>query len=167
MIDLPPGALTGPGAYAALAVEADSDRVAVEQFDVQSAGRVVFGFAEGWHEAEYDPSTGRQWRWASERALLRVRAEGRALTLSLHGETERSSRSEVIVRVGDRIVARENVGSTLMMSIGIPAEIVSGRETIITIETDQFQVPAEQSRRSADRRRLALRVYECRLTPAF
>lgn len=166
MIDLPAGALTGSGDYAPLEVSAESDRVAVEQFDVQSAGTVVFGFGEGWHEAEYTPSTGRQWRWASERASLRVRPEGHALTLSLRGDTERSSRSHVIVRVGDRILAREDVGATLAMSIGIPAEIVSGREATITIETDQFQVPAEQSRRSTDRRHLALRVFECRITPA-
>lgn len=166
MIDLPTGTLTGPGAYAALSVASDSDRVAIEQFDAQSAGHVMFGYGDGWHEPEYNPSTGRQWRWASERASLRVRAEGHALTLSLRGVTEISPRSEVVVRVGDRILVREQVGSTLALSIGIPAEIVSGPEAIITIESDHFRVPADQSWRSSDHRHLAVRVYECRVTPA-
>jgi hypothetical protein len=71
-----------------------------------------------------------------------------------------------VVRAGDRILARENVGAGLALSIGIPADIVSARETILTIESDRTHVPAERSRRSPDRRRLGLRVFECRVTPA-
>ena len=51
-LSLPPGALAGPGAYARLTVAADRPRVVVEQFDAQPVARVVFGFAEGWHEME-------------------------------------------------------------------------------------------------------------------
>jgi hypothetical protein len=167
MLDLPPGALAGAGDYATLLAATTSDRTAIEQFDVQSAGRVVFGFGEGWHEHEYNPATGRQWRWTSERAVLRIRAGGHALGLVLHGETERSGRSRITVRIGDRILAQEDVGARLDLSIGIPAELVSPRETVLTIESDQTHVPAERSwRRSPDRRRLGLRVYDCRIIPA-
>jgi hypothetical protein len=166
MIDLPPGALEGAGDYATVTATASSDRTAIEQFDAQSAGRVVFGFGEGWHEHEYNPSTGDQWRWTSERAALRIRAEGHALTLFLRGVTERSGTSRIIVRAGDRILARETVDASLAVTIGIPADIVSARDTILTIESDQTHVPAERSRRSPDRRRLGLRVFECRVTPA-
>ncbi|HEX3702546.1 MAG TPA: hypothetical protein VHU82_04395 [Vicinamibacterales bacterium] len=166
MIDLPAGTLDGDGPHARLTVAADSDRTAIEQFDAQSTGHVVFGYGEGWHEHEYDPSTGAQWRWTSERAALHIRAEGHALTLVLRGVTERSGISHIVVRVGDRILARESVGATLALSIGIPAAIVSARDTILTIESDQTHVPAERSRRSPDRRRLGLRVFECRVTPA-
>jgi hypothetical protein len=165
MIDLPAGSLAGSGVYAGLAVSSDRDRVAVEQFDTQSAGRVVFGFGDGWHEPEYNPSSGLQWRWTSERASLRVRPEGHALRLFLRGTTERYNPSIVTVRVGDRVLTREEVGMDFGLSIGIPADIVIGREATITIETDQTHVPAERSRRSPDRRRLGLRVYECRITP--
>jgi hypothetical protein len=166
MLDLPGGALEGAGDYATISVTASSDRTAIEQFDVQSAGRVVFGFGEGWHEHEYDPVTGAEWRWTSERATLRIRAERRALTLFLRGVTERPGTSRIVVRVGNRILAQEDVGASLAMSIGIPAAIVSGPDTILAIESNQTHVPAERSRRSPDRRRLGLRVYECRVTPA-
>ena len=166
MLDLPPGALEGAGEYATVSATASNDRTAIEQFDAQSAGHVVFGFGEGWHEHEYNPSTGDEWRWTSERATLRVRAEGHALTLFLRGVTERSGTSHIVVRVGDRILARESVGAALALTIGIPADIVAARETMLTIESDQTHVPAERSRRSPDRRRLGLRVFECRVTPA-
>jgi hypothetical protein len=166
MLDLPPGALEGAGEYATVSAAASSERTAIEQFDAQSAGRVVFGFDAGWHEHEYEPATGREWRWTSERATLRIRAEGHALTLFLRGVTERSGTSHIVVRVGDRILAQETVGAGLALSIGIPADILSAHDTILTIESDQTHVPAERSRRSPDRRRLGLRVFECRVTPA-
>ena len=42
--------------------------IAIEQFDAQPTGQVVFGFGDGWNELEYNPSTGRLWRWTSDRA---------------------------------------------------------------------------------------------------
>jgi hypothetical protein len=166
MLDLPPGALAGPGDYATMTVIAGSDRMAIEQFDVQSRGRVVFGFGEGWHEHEYNPSTGSEWRWTSDRATLRIRADGLPIALTLRGETELfATTSHVVIRAGDRILAREAVRRTVSLSIGIPADMVSRRETLVTIETDHSRVPAERSWRSRDRRRLGLRVYECRVTP--
>jgi hypothetical protein len=166
MLDLPAGALAGPGDYATMTVTAGSDRMAIEQFDVQSRGRVVFGFGEGWHEHEYNPSTGSEWRWTSDRATLRIRADGLPIALTLRGETELfATASHVVIRVGDRILAREAVRRTVSLSIGIPADMVSRHETLVTIETDHSRVPAERSWRSRDRRRLGLRVYECRVTP--
>jgi hypothetical protein len=166
MLDLPPGALAGSGDYATLTVTAGSDRMAIEQFDLQSRGRVVFGFGDGWHEHEYNPLTGVEWRWTSDRAALRIRAEGHPVTLRLRGETELfATTAHVVVRTGDRVLAREAVRSTLSLSIGIPADIVGGPETVVTIETDRTRVPAERRWRSADHRRLGLRVYECRVTP--
>src|SRR4029077_16959740 len=84
-LHLAPGAVAGNG-YATITLSATGAQVAVEQFDAQSVDRVVFGFAEGWHEQEYTPSTGLLWRWTSERASLRVHAAGHALTLVLGGE---------------------------------------------------------------------------------
>jgi hypothetical protein len=167
MLDLPAGTLAGARDYAALAVSTTSDRTAIEQFDAQSADHVVFGFGAGWYEHEYNPSTGRQWRWTSERAALRIRAGGHALRLVLSGETERSGKSRITVRIGNRILAQEEIGAHFDMSLGIPADLLSAPETTLLIESDQTHVPAERSwRGSPDRRRLGLRVYECLLTPA-
>jgi hypothetical protein len=166
MLDLPPGALAGSGEYAAMTLAAGSNRLAIEQFDVQSRGSVMFGFGDGWYEPEYNPSTGSAWRWTSDRATLNVRAGGHPLMLRVRGETELfATTSHVIIRTGDRILAREAIGSTMSLSIGIPSDMVGGAETRITIETDRIHVPAERSWRSRDRRRLGLRVYECRVTP--
>ena len=66
MLELPAGSVTGEGDYAALVITADTDRVALEQFDAQPTGNVLYGFGEGWHEHEYNPSTGELWRWTSD-----------------------------------------------------------------------------------------------------
>jgi hypothetical protein len=166
MLDLPPGALTGPGDYATMTVTAGTDRLGIEQFDLQSRGGVVVGFGDGWYEHEYNPATGSEWRWTSDRATLRIRAEGQPVTLKLRGETELfATTSHVVIRTGDRVLAREAVRSTVSLSIGIPAEMVGRRETVITVETDLTHVPAERRPGSHDHRRLGVRVYECRVTP--
>lgn len=59
---------------------------AIEQFDVQPAGRPILAFGEGWHEQEYDPSTGRLWRWAGERASIRVIGAAGDALLRVTGE---------------------------------------------------------------------------------
>lgn len=161
------GSLTGAGDYAAIAVRSDRDHVAVEQFDSAPAGRVVFGFGDGWHEQEYNPTTGRLWRWTSDRATLRVRAEGHALTLELRGDLEAASSSRVTIRAGDRSVAEQDVGRSFSIRTKIPAELLRADESTITVESTAWYVPAERSGRSRDRRRLGLKIYQCQLTPAF
>jgi len=169
LFDLSPGALDGAGDYATLTVSADSPRIAMEQFDAQPATRVVFGFGEGWQEQEYNPALGLQWRWMSERGVLRVHAAGHPLTLTVRGEPPSvyfSKPSHVVVRAGGRVVAEQSVGKTFAFQVRIPAELITGNETTVTIETDQMYVPAERSRRTRDRRHLGLRVFECDVRPA-
>ena len=166
MHELPPGTLDGTGDYARLLVTADQPALAIEQFDAQPMGRLVFGFGDGWHEHEYNPATGRTWRWVSERSLTRVRGIGRPVRLTLRGETETFSRpSQIVVRIGDRIVAQSMADPTFSILAEIPGDLLPVGETSLAIESDQFFVPAERSRRSQDRRHLALRVYEVQLTP--
>ena len=64
-IDLPGGLPSGPGDYAHLIITARAEPasrptppVAIRQFDIQSSGTLIYGFGEGWHEAEYDNATG-------------------------------------------------------------------------------------------------------------
>jgi hypothetical protein len=168
-LDLPSGAFDGDGEYAPLTITADSPSVAIEQFDAQPANRVVFGFGNGWQEAEYNPSVGLQWRWMSERGVLHVHAAGQPLMLTLTGESPLvyfSKPSHLVVRVGDRVIGEQVLGGAFAIEMRIPADLVAQNESEVVIETDQMYVPAERSRRTGDRRHLGLRVFECSVRAA-
>ena len=116
---------------------------------------------------EYNPATGVVWRWMSERGVIRARTARRPLSLTVRGETEGFSRpTRLTVRVGDRVVAQESVGRFFTLRAVIPADVVADDETAIIVESDQFYVPAERSRRTLDRRHLALKTYDVQLRPA-
>jgi hypothetical protein len=169
MLHVPESALKGSDEYARVELTAESSNIAIEQFDAQPSDRVLFGFADGWHEQEYDPALGLQWRWISERGLLRVHAGGHSLLLSLRAEAPSvyfSNPSRVTVRAGARMVFEQPFSSAVEIVARIPAELVAGDESTITIESSQMYVPAERSRRTRDRRHLALRVFECSVREA-
>jgi hypothetical protein len=166
MVPVPAGTLGGDGDYATLSLRASDEQVAIEQFDAESDGELVYGFSDGWHEQEYDARTGRAWRWTTDRAAVRVRGSGQPLALRVAGEAEAAASARVIVRAGERMVVDQTIGRTFAFSAAIPADVLGRGEGIITIETDQTYVPAERSGRVADRRRLGLKVYEWQLGPA-
>jgi hypothetical protein len=155
----------GAGDYAELTVEADNPNVAIEQFDVEPLGRVVFGFDDGWNEREYNPATGVLWRWSTDKSAIRVHSEGRAIALALRGEIEAASSSHVTVRAGNSVAAEFDVGPTFARTVIIPAGLLQEPEDVVTIESSAWYVPAEKRWRSADRRRLGLKLYECAITP--
>ncbi len=156
----------GSGDYATITITSDSEDLAIEQFDAQPDDRLMFGFGEGWHEQEYNPATGVLWRWSSDRAVIHVRSGGHSAALSIRGELEAASTSRVTVRAGDREVASFDVDRVFAKTTVIPAALLGGPAPTITIESSASYVPAERRRRSADRRRLALKLQECRVTPA-
>jgi hypothetical protein len=162
MLTVPPAAADG---YASVTIAADNKDLAVEQFDAQPSGRTVFGFDQGWYEPEYNPATGALWRWASDRATIRVRPEGHALALTIRGEIEEAASSQVTVRSGDRALARLTVGRTFEQTVVFPADAFRQSESTITLESSAWYVPAETRWRSRDRRRLALKLFECTITP--
>jgi hypothetical protein len=166
MLDLPAGALAGDGDYAALEISADTDLLALEQFDAQPTGTIVFGFGEGWHEHEYDPSTGQLWRWTSDRSAIRVRAGGKGLSLHIRGISEAGHDVTLTVRAGETVVASERVGAAFSVAAAVPAAALGAGESVITLETDGAFVPAERRWRTPDRRRLGLKILDCRITPA-
>jgi hypothetical protein len=166
MMPLAAGSLSGAGDYAAVTVTADLADLAIEQFDAQPEGRVLFGYGEGWNELEYDPGTGRLWRWTTERATVRVQAGRGALILRMDGEIEAARSSRVTIRAGDRVVAEQQVGRLFSMSIRLPADLLAEPISSIEIETSAWYVPAEERWRSRDQRHLGLKVYSFQLVPA-
>ncbi|HEX4345930.1 MAG TPA: hypothetical protein VHZ73_00055 [Vicinamibacterales bacterium] len=165
-IDLPAGSLSGPGDYAHLTIAAGSTQLAIEQFDAAPVDRVTFGFGEGWHEREYNPESGKLWRWTSDHGTIRVHTPKQSLAIELGGEVEASSKSRVTIRVGDKIVAARDIGETFFIRQVIPQDMIAAGTNLITITTDETYVPAERRSRTQDRRLLGLKVFTCRLMPA-
>ena len=164
LVAMPAGG--GAGEYAHVRVTSDEPDLAIEQFDAQPTGRVVAGFGDGWNEPEYNPRTGRLWRWSSDRADLRVRAEGHALALTLGGELEAAASSHVTVRANGVIAAQFDVPTPFSRTVLVPAALVTTPESVLTIESSAWYVPADTRWRSRDHRRLGLKLFECAVTPA-
>jgi hypothetical protein len=160
------GALSGPGPFARLAVTAGAGTasappVAIEQFDLQDPDVVEFGFDEGWQEPEYNPDTGRSWRWMSDRATLAVHGGGGDVTLRIAGESPlryfpRPSR--LWVDAAGQTVASLQPSSDFTIDVRIPAALLVKGEGRVNLTADQAFVPGDRDG-TADRRRLALRIY--------
>jgi hypothetical protein len=181
-VELPAGRLEGSGPLAALTIESfglsrdvPGPTTAVEQFDLQDPPSIMWGYDEGWYEAEFVPGLG-VWRWTSNRAALRVAGGPVRLRVTLSVESPLRY-FDLPVRARAMAGARELSSTTLGLSgeraIGAtedwsfevtPDELAAagGR---VTIETDHTFVPAERGG-SPDRRRLALRVFGVTIVPA-
>jgi hypothetical protein len=166
---LPPRNPNDSGDYAALKISAEpaGADLAIEQFDAAPMGaRPIFGYDDGWNEPEYNPTTGRLWRWTTERATLRLRGPaGKALALRLDGEIEEASTSHVVIRAGDLVVGEHDVGRTFSISSNLPAAVSPQDAMTVTIETSAWYIPAERRWRSRDRRHLGLKIYSCVIVP--
>ena len=146
---------------AASVVEGRNVRVALEQFDLQPPGRPMLGAAAGWQEPEYNRSTGRAWRWASERAALWVRPVGRDVILTIDAESPlRYFDTAPVLRVtaGGREVARLSPAQDFRWEITLPAAVLQAANGAVVLESDKWFVPGDREG-AADRRHLALRVY--------
>jgi hypothetical protein len=134
--------------------------IAIEQFDA-SAARPLLGFGEGWQEQEFNPRTGVRWRWLSERGELQVRSRSPRVVLHIEGEsplTYFSRPSRLVVRSGGHVVFDRPLAEDFALDV----PIASAGEPIV-LETDQAFSPADRSSRTADRRRLGLRIFKCEL----
>jgi hypothetical protein len=153
--------------YVRLTVAADRPaRVGVEQFALASGPRAAMGFGDGWYEHEFDPATGRQWRWLSQRGEVRYLSGSAPAVLHIEGESPRkyyASESHLKIGIADRILKDVAIGDDFTLDVPLPD---AQQPATIVIETDQAHVPAEAWwRRSGDRRRLGLRIYKCELRP--
>jgi len=173
VLNLPAGSLVGDGRYAALQVRARSGRsgqptppVAVEQFDVQSATGLIHAFDTGWHEDEYDPTTGRRWRWTSDHAEVRiVPPQGVRLTIRAESPIRYVHAVPTLrVRAGDRVVSELRPSDDVTWEVTVRGEDVVRSNGIVAIESDRVYLPGP-AEGTADARRLGLRVFELHVDP--
>jgi hypothetical protein len=164
-VDVPAAALAGEGRYASLAVSARAagavPPVAIEQFDVQPRDRIVSGLGDGWFEPEYSPTTAKSWRWMSERAVVRIHNAGRPVSLRLHVEAPGRYFDEpplVRISAGDQVLAEARRADDFTLSASIPAATLAATNGLVTVTSDRAFVAGEREG-TADRRRLALRIY--------
>jgi hypothetical protein len=174
-VTLPAGLLDGAGNYAELTVTAHpSDGVirsvnaAIEQFDVQSADRPVFGFGDGWYHPEYDAAANKLWRWTGPWARLRVHHGDHDLTLRLAGDSPLKyldSVPSLTLRAGDRMLGRLVPSDQFVWDVPVPADALNRSEGELTLETDITFVPDERLH-NGDRRPLGLRIFDVSLSVA-
>jgi hypothetical protein len=171
---VPAGALDGAGKFAELTVRAETagsgptPRVAIEQFDLQDPDRPLAGFDRGWFEPEYNPETGRSWRWMSERADLLVHGTGSDLLVRISGESPRryySGTTELSVEAGGQRVAALTPAEDFVTEVRVPAELVGTREGRVTLASSRMFIPGDREG-TADRRHLALRIYSVAVSEA-
>lgn len=164
---LPPGTLAGNSTFAKLAVRAEAPAggavptVAIEQFNLQAPDAVQFGFGEGWHEPEYNPTTARSWRWMSERAVVRVHSPGRdvALRIVCDSPLRYFDDSPLFrINVGDRVLSELRPSDDFSVEVSIPGDLLAAAGGQIVLTSDRAYVAGEKEG-TADRRRLAMRVY--------
>jgi hypothetical protein len=162
VFDVTADALRGVG-LAPLTIRADTGEAlptAIEQFDLQSPDTLMWGYDDGWHEAEYTPELG-VWRWTSDRATLRIAGGTGPLQVTLRVDRPRKYfDDDPLVRLlaGDQVLAQTTFARTDVWTVTVPAEAVARSGGRLTLETNRTFVPAER-REAADRRPLGLRVF--------
>ncbi len=174
-VDLPEGIESGDSAYAHLTIASravgSGDRraaVAVRQFDIQPAAQLVYGFADGWHEEEYDFPSGRRWRWTSEKSLIRLQGRPQSVRVTLRGEDPLKYFDEApIVRVtaGGRVIGELRPAADFEWTVSVPSDDIVRGQGAIAIETDRVYMPGA-AEGTADQRHLALRLFEYRVDTA-
>jgi hypothetical protein len=98
----------------------------------------------------------------SDRAVAWVRPTGRDVVLTLSGESPLryfDRASAVVVRVAGQEVARLAIPGDFSEDVTLPAGRLESAGGLVEVEADQSFVPAEREG-GADRRRLALRIYD-------
>ena len=162
--DVPADSLAGDGPLARLTIESRSAPTpvptAIEQFDLQSAGAMMWAYDEGWQEAEYNPTRG-VWRWTSDRSTLRIidASTPVAITLRVERPTRYFDQHPIVrMKAADRVLGETRFEGSELWSVNVPLDALHAASGRIVIETDLTFVPAERDG-VADRRRLGLRVF--------
>ena len=168
-----PQGLLGDGPFATLTIAshgADPRRpapVAIRQFDIQPASQLVYGYGEGWHEAESLVETGVSWRWTSERSVLRVDGPPQAVRITMRGESplrylDRPPTVKVTAAGGT--IAQFQPSADFEWTVIVPADAMTKSGGAVAIETDRVYFPG-QVEHTGDERHLGLRIFDLRVTP--
>lgn len=169
-LDLSDG-IEGGGPFAMLTITSrslDPGRpapVAVRQFDIQPSAQVIWGFGEGWHEAEYAVETGITWRWTSERSVLRVEGPAQRIRISIRGESPLRyfGRPPVVkITAGDVTLAQFQPDMNFEWRVIVPADAMVNSGGAVAIETDRVYLPGKVEGTS-DERHLGLRIFDLRV----
>lgn len=170
VFDVPAGRLSGEGQWATIAVQSTPTaasapfETAIEQFDLQDDQSTMWGYGEGWQEAEFNQTLG-VWRWTSEKSALQIIGPPRSVQITMSIESPLryfDAAPTVKVKAGDREVATSTIDATKDWTFSVPADALVTSGGILTIETDRTFVPAERSG-GADQRHLGLRVFAIRV----
>jgi hypothetical protein len=172
VFDIPAGRLSGDPSspLATLTIQSTAASgtapipTAIEQFDLQNEQAVMWGYGEGWFEAEYNPAAG-VWRWAGERATLRTFGPPQPLRVTFSIESPLIYFDEppaVRVTAGDRELAAATISESRDWTVQVPADALAASSGAITIASDKTFVPGERGS-SPDPRRLGLRVFAIRV----
>ncbi len=174
-VALPAGRLAGEGRWAEVTVRSAPTTgtqpvaTAVEQFDVQSAGTLMWAYGTGFHEPELDNAPARSWRWMGERAEIDVTQVAGDATLVLRGEaplTYFDTPSTLEVRCGDTVLGRVELSGDFEVRVGVlEGRLLAGNGVLVLTTTQTFS-PSERGS-AADRRRLGLRLFEVTVTPGL
>jgi hypothetical protein len=162
--ELPAGTVAGDGlaplAIRVLSGEGGSRETAIEQFDLQSAGALMWGYDEGWHEAEFTTAFG-VFRWASNASTLRIVNATAPLVVTFTIESPRryfDAPSQVRLMAGERVLGETTIADDAVWRVIVPREAVESTNGRLRLETNQTFVPADTSD-VPDQRRLGLRVF--------
>jgi hypothetical protein len=169
--DLPPTDVQGNGALARLTIASTTlgegqVATAIEQFDLQSRGSLMWGYDTGWHEAEYDPLRG-MWRWASDRSTLRIIDASSPVAITFRVERPRryfDDHPTVRLLCDDRVIGETNFRDSELWSVIVPLDALQDSDGRVTLETNRTFVPAERGE-APDLRRLGLRVFGVNVAP--
>ena len=171
VLRLPDGIPSGEQPYATLRISSRPaaggavGEVAIRQFDLQPAAGALMAFGSGWHEDEVDPSTGRRWRWTSDRADLFVLADA-GTTLIVQGESPLryfDAPPTVRVTVGAATLAELRPNADFEWRIAIPPGLLPSGGGTVTLSLDRVYLPGP-AEGTSDTRRLGLRVFDARLS---
>ena len=141
--------------------------VAIRQFDIQPATQMIWGFGEGWHEAEYVVDTGLAWRWTSERSVLRTQGPPQPVRITIRGESPLryfDRPPTVKVTAGGETIAQFQPDADFEWSVTVPADALTRSGGAVAIETDRIYLPG-QAEGTADERHLGLRIFDLRVNP--
>jgi hypothetical protein len=170
VFDIPAGRLAGDGAFAALTIQSTAAAgtatipTAIEQFDLQDEGRQMWGYADGWHEAEYNTTLG-VWRWTGARAMLRIAGPAQDVRVTVVVESPLltyGAPANARVTAGDREIAKATLAGAESWAFTVPGDALAASGGMLTIETDKTFVPAERDG-VPDSRRLGLRILSIRV----